>query len=209
MKGLLLPGMVLWLLAPGLLFLSLYRPFGESQARAQSLPDRIGELTLQQTIALTPRQHVLLGTEDATWRRYTTPAGATVWLVAVFCSTNWKSLHPPHICIRGSAMTIHADGTTEVGWRGGRTTVGRLLARTEGDPRDYLGLYAFVGADFVTPSFLSFFLQLAPRALVRARTDACLLRVETFVEGGDLAAAEARARGFMEALLPLAGEALK
>ena len=203
-----LSGVVLWLLAPWLLLLALHRPFSESRGRAVQLPAGIGGATLQENLPLTSREHYLLGTSDATWRRYAAPAGAPLWLVAVF-GTSWKSLHPPHICIEGTGMTIHADGTTEVAWRGGRVRVGRMVARARGDTRDYIGLYAFAGADFVTSSALRLLLELAPRALVRARTDACLLRVETFVDGGDAAAAEARARAFLEALLPVAQEALR
>jgi exosortase len=200
---------VLWLLAPWLLALALYRPFSDSRGRAARLPPSIGGLALQQELPLTAREHYLLGTSDATWRRYAPgAAGGPLWLVAVF-GTSWKSLHPPHICIEGTGMTIHADGTTEVAWRDGRVRVGRMLARTRGDARDYLGLYAFAGADFVTASTLQLLARLAPRALVRARTDACLLRVETFVEDGDEQAAEARARAFLEALLPVAQEALR
>src|SRR5690606_1073312 len=82
---------VLWLLAPGLLFLSWYRPFTVSVGRAERLPAEIGRFTLVEETPLTPREHMLLGTDDAVSRTYRAADGGLVFLVAVFHQHNWKS----------------------------------------------------------------------------------------------------------------------
>jgi hypothetical protein len=73
--------------------------------------------------------------------------------------------------------------------------------------RDYVSLYAFVGQDFVTPSYWRFFFEHAPRAVFRQATSGFLLRVEAFVGEDGQRATEKRCWKMFQAFLP-AGEAL-
>jgi EpsI family protein len=191
---------VLWLLAPALLWLSTYRPPADSRARATRLPVAIGGFTRVDEFGITPRQSELLGTADATWRAYADAGGRRVFVVGVFHEANWKSLHPPRICIEGSGMRIVEDGEITVETGGRRFPAGRILAEHEADRRPYLSLYVFVARDLVTARYGTFFLHHAPRALLRRATAGCLLRVEAWVDG-DVAAAEARLAAFLAELL--------
>jgi len=198
-------GLALWLLAVPLLSLSLYRPVAESSGRAAALPQRLLDFVQQQNYALPDHTFDLLGTRDATWRSYTDGSGASVYVVAVFHASNWKSLHPPHICLEGSDMTITDDVTLRLPDGG---SVGRLLLRSNRDQRPYLSLYAYVAADLCTGSYPQFFWHHLPKALLRVGDAGFLLRVETFADDG-AAAAEARCARLLMALLPAGREALR
>lgn len=194
----------LWLSAPLLLALSLYRPFGDSAGRAEALPAATGSFLLQRRFELTPRYRQLLGTDDAIWRSYRGPDGVPVYVVAVFHEANWKSVHPPDICIAGSNMVLVESGTAQQEVAGQRLLTGRILARERTSGRSYLSLFVYATRDFATGSYAGFFLHHAPRALVRASNAGLLLRVETYVDGGGRSAAEARCRALLAELLPAA-----
>ncbi|GAB4158420.1 MAG: hypothetical protein Fur0037_25950 [Planctomycetota bacterium] len=190
-----------------LLALGLYRPQGESLGRAEKLPERIAGFQLEQRFEMRPRYLELLGTSDAVWRSYLARDGTRLFVVAVFHEENWKSVHPPRLCIEGSGMVITSDEVVPAGadsdW-----TFGRIVAdkATGGPP--YVGLYAYGSKDFVTGSYSSFFWHHAPRALLRAGTAGFLLRVETNADGG-MDAAEAHCRELLLALLAPAMESVR
>jgi hypothetical protein len=136
-----------------------------------------------------------------------------VFLVAVFHEENWKSVHPPRICIEGSDMAIREEG--QVALTGETGTAGRILAYSRTTKLDYLSLYVYGAPGLRTATYFSwspwltsFFWYHAPRALLRRGTPGFLVRVETFAEGeGGMAAAEQRCRDFLTKILP-AAEAL-
>jgi EpsI family protein len=200
-------GWVLWLLAPPLLGLSLYRPFTPSNDRAARIPTEIGTWTLQAEHPLGERGYALLGTDDACWRTYVGQDGEPVYLVAVFHDSNWKSVHPPHICLEGSNMEIVRDdyATIEMGER--LQEVGELLCLSLDRKRDYLSLYLFGAESFTTPSYGGFLSHHLPRALLRASSSGFLMRVETWVGEGGEDAARQRCAAFLAEFLP-AAEAL-
>ncbi|HLU39672.1 MAG TPA: EpsI family protein [Planctomycetota bacterium] len=192
---------VLWLLAPGLLFLSWYRPFTVSVGRAERLPAEIGRFTLVEETPLTPREHMLLGTDDAVSRTYRAADGGLVFLVAVFHQHNWKSVHPPHLCLRGSDMLIEADGTSEpLALPGGGSLIaGRVTTRSRADHRGYLSLFAYGARGLRTGSYSEFVWYHLPRAVLRRSVPGYLVRVEAWLDDG---AAEARCREFLADVVP-------
>lgn len=196
--------LALWLLAPFLLWLSLYRPFTASSGRAERLPKKLGEFTMSSELQLGDNEYALLGTSDAVWRSYRTDAGDEVRIVAVFHQQNWKSVHPPHICLRGSDMTITEDGELSVPTVSGDMTVGRIISRSNRYQDDYLNLYVFGAPGFLTASYLDFFLHHAPMALLRSSVGGFLLRVEVYIDPRDPEGSEARALRMLTAILPAA-----
>ena len=194
---------LLWVVAPLLLALSLYRPFTPSRGLAATLPTELPGYTLWKDIKLTERQTELLGTGDAAWRTYKTDDGNYVFMVAVFHEENWKSVHPPRICLEGSNMDIREDDSFEFpGIEGG--SAGRIVAYSRSKKRDYVSLYLYGAEGLMTPSYLDFFWHHAPKALLRRSTSGFLLRVETFLGRGGMPVAEARCKDFMTKMLPIA-----
>lgn len=200
-----LAGALLWTLAPALLWLSLHRPFAPSQGRAAALPARLGGFTLVDDYALTPRHLELLGTADAVWRTYRDGRGREVVVVLVHHGANWKSVHPPHLCIEGSNMTIRSDGRAALPGGG---EAGRILAWSHDQQRLAVNLYAYGARGLVTPSYARFVLHHAPRALFRAATAGFLIRVAAWADGEDAAAGEALCAEFLTLALPAATEVL-
>lgn len=204
-RTLLWSSLVLWAAAPLLLFLTLHRPFAESRGRAARLPAELGGFRLAKTLPMTERYYRLLGTRDAVWREYRRAEDpGPVWVVALFHQENWKSVHPPHICLEGSDLTIVRDDATDVDVGERRWPVGRILSQSNRTGDLYLSLYVFGARGFVTDSYTSFFLHHAPLALLRRSTSGYLLRVETWVEPDGVAAAEQRCKALLRALIPAA-----
>jgi hypothetical protein len=185
-----------------LLELSRYRPFRESIGWAEAMPETIDGFHMVERLVLLPRYRELLGTSDASWRRYENTGKESVWVIAVFHESNWKSVHPPNICIEGSNMDIVAADTVPVGGEG--ATAGRIIARERSNGRTYVSLFAYGARGFCTGSYWSFFRYHAPRALLRRSTAGFLLRVEAFAGSDGTAGAEALCRRLLEELLPAA-----
>lgn len=191
----------LWAVCPFAFWLTSHRPFTESREAAQRLPASLGEYSLATDHGITPRMEQLLGTSDAIWRTYVAPDDARVYVVLVCHRENWKSVHPPDICLRGSNMILtdsleHDD-------------VGELVLFNEGSGRSYLSLYQYGADGLATGSYSEFFLHHAPRALFRAATDGYLLRIETDFDRGKRDAARARCRGMLEAMQPFLREIVR
>jgi exosortase len=202
---------VLWALAPLLCWLSCYRPPGGGSGRAEALPAELPGFVLSARHEITARYRSLLGTDDATWRTYR-GAGGAVFVVAVFHERNWKSLHPPHICLRGSDMTIRSDSAVELPAGDRKVSVGRIVTWSESEQRPYLSLYAFVAPGLVSGSYFEFFVHHLPRALFRLPVQGCLLRVETWLAEGSAEEPgqdELRARQLFTLLLAKAEELLR
>lgn len=200
---------VLWLLAPALLWLTLHRPFTVASGRAARVPHVVGGFQLASDHALTPREFELLGTDDATWRTYTDRNGAEIFVVVVFHQENWKSVHPPHLCLRGSDMLIDGDGVVMTeGAEGAWFDVGRILASNRVGGRRYLSNFVYGARGLRTASYSGFVLHHLPRAIARVSAPGYLLRVESWIDG-DLEAADARCTGLLLALIPHLEELLR
>lgn len=203
-RGLVASSVILWVLAPLLLLLSSVRPVSLRSDRAAQVPKQLGQYVLQNQRAITPNIERLLGTRDVAWWEYADAEGNVIYLTAVFHDQNWKSLHPPHICIRGSGFDINVDENYAVNLGGRSENIGRLLATLQGSPgSDYVSLYAFVGQDFITPSYLGFYLEHAFPALFRQATPGFLMRIEAFVGKDGAVATEARCLEMFRLFLPV------
>ncbi len=211
-------GLALWLAAGPLLWLGLHRPFVAGAARAERLPTAIADYLLvpraeaeerrfQQHL---PRWRELLGTDDFVWRHYRTGDGAWISLVALFHDTNWKSVHPPRICIEGSNMDIEQDDCVAAPWLGPAGSVSRIVARRRDSGRRYVTLSLFGTRTWLSGDYSEFTWHHLPRALLRRNESGFLLRVEALVpDAGGLPAAERRCAEFLAALVPLAREVLQ
>ncbi len=185
---------LLWIVGSFTLWLSSYRPFTGTRGVAKSLPARIGAYSLSYDTPMTDRQFRLLGTDDAIWRTYTDADGHEIYVVLVCHAENWKSIHPPDICLRGSNMVITEDQQ--------RDGHGELVLFSRDRRSDYVSLYRYGAADLATGSYLGFFLHHAPRALFRAAVGGYLVRVETWVDADGREAAVRRCESFLEAAEP-------
>lgn len=199
-------GWVLWATAPLLALLSFYRP-ASSGGRAPDLPDELGQWRVEREHLLTDRDHTLLGTDDVAWRTYEGIDGEPVFMVAVFHDSNWKSIHPPHICLEGSNMDVVRDDRQTLDLNGREQEMGRLLCQSRDRGMYYLSYYVFGTGEFTSSSYQGFFLHHLPRAVVRASNSGFLMRVETWVGEGGEEAARRRCEAFLADFLP-AAEAL-
>lgn len=199
--------LLLWCVGPLLLALSLYRPVPDSRLRAGALPARVGSFVLAQDHELSARTRELLGTSDAAWRTYRDAAGHEIYLVAVFHEQNWKSVHPPRICIEGSNMTITRETERELD-PGSAARCAVLEAKSNENGRHYLSCSLYGTNDFSTPSYSAFFMHHAPSALLRRNTSGFLLRVEAWGSASSELDLE-RLVGFLRELLPMAREVLR
>lgn len=212
------PAVTLWLLAPALLWLSAYRPFGAQDGRAEQLPAAVAGFALQPRDeeeqrafeAALPRWQELLGTRDFVWRRYRDDEKRLISVVALYHDTNWKSVHPPRICIEGSNMQILRDDFVDAPWLAPGVQVSRIQAQSRADRWSYVTLSVFGTKDWLSGDYWDFTLYHLPRALLRANESGFLLRVESPIYSGETPAdAEARCATFLGALLPSARSLLR
>lgn len=207
---------IAWPLAVLLAWLALYRPLPTRADRAATLPEVVAGFTLvprtadeearfQQNL---PRWRELLGTGDFVWRRYQEAGGGRVHLVALFHDANWKSVHPPRICIEGSNMDIEQDDLVRT-WADG-PIASRIVARSREDGWRYVTLSMFGTASWSHGDYWRFTLHHMPRALLRQNESGFLLRAEAPIRPGESdAAAAARAGRFLRAMLPVAQERVR
>ncbi|MBX3465250.1 MAG: exosortase-associated EpsI family protein, partial [Planctomycetes bacterium] len=208
----------LWLLAGPLLWLGWHRPHVEGAQRAERLPMALAGSELVPRSAAAeerfqrslPRWRELLGTDDFVWRHYRTGDGHWLGVVALFHDRNWKSVHPPRICIEGSDMDIEQDDVVAAPWLGDGASVGRIVARNRTSGRRFVTLSLFGTRDWLSGSYAEFTWHHLPRALLRQSVSGFLLRVESALGAGEpAAAAEARCAAFLRELLPAAREVLR
>ncbi|MCR9247842.1 MAG: exosortase-associated EpsI family protein [bacterium] len=203
----------LWLLTVPVLWLSFYRPAVSGGDRAAQLPttvagynhvprSTVAEQRFQNAL---PRYVELLGTDDFVWREYRDAVGSRVHVVALFHDTNWKSVHPPRICIEGSNMAIEVDDLVPASWLGEGVMLSRIVARSNVDNWQYLTLSVFGTGDWASGDYNDFFWHHLPGALLRQSQSGFLFRVETPVTPGEsLEVAATRCERFLEGVLPAA-----
>jgi EpsI family protein len=202
------PAILLWAVAPIVCFLQFYRPADVGGSRAAAIPVAVGAWRRERTHELTERTYALLGTRDVLWANYADASGDVVTLTAVFHAENWKSVHPPDVCIMGSGYVIESSAVEQVRVAGdGEVEVGTIAA--SGDGGRLWSFYVFGTRGFTTPSYLSFFLHHVPAALLRSATEGFLLRVECLERGGGASAARERCARFMGEVLPVVQEAMQ
>jgi exosortase len=208
----------LWLLAVPLLLLSLHRPAGVSRDRAERLPMALAGYTLMPRSseaeaafqARLPRWRELLGTADFVWRHYRGPQGRDVQLVALFHDANWKSVHPPRICIEGSDMDIERDDLVELPDLGAAVVGSKVVARRRSDGWRFVTLSVFGTTDWLSGDYYAFTWYHLPRALLRANRSGFLLRAESAIWADESEAdAARRCLRFLRAAVPAARELLE
>jgi exosortase/archaeosortase family protein len=204
-------GIVLWCAALPLLALCLYRPFVVGHGRAERLPVMLAgydlvprtpeqEAEFQRKL---PRWNELLGTADFVWRHYSDSGRSHINLVALFHDANWKSVHPPRICIEGNNMSIEEDGVVPAPWLGADVVAGRIVARSNWDQRRYVSLSVYGTRDWTSGDYSQFMWHHLPRAVLRQSESGFLLRVESQVEAREtIADAEARCVRFLGEIVP-------
>lgn len=207
-----------WLAAVPLLALSLYRPVTGGTARAERLPAVIAGFTLVQR---TPEQEAVfkrdlplwraaLGTDDFVWRSYRDDGGAFVTVTALFHDANWKSVHPPRICIEGSGMDIEQDELVPAAWLGERAVASRIVARRRSSGQRFVTISLFGTRAWASGDYSQFAWHHLPRAVLRNNESGFLLRVEAVVRGGEpVPEASARATRLAQQLVPMARELLR
>lgn len=207
---------VAWPLALVLAWLSVHRPLPTHTERAASLPDQVAGFTLVPRTAEEeakfqrdlPRFCELLGTRDFVWRAYRATDGGLVRVVALFHDANWKSVHPPRICIEGSNMDIEQDDLVRT-WVDG-PIASRIVARSRDDGWRYVTLSVFGTSTWSHGDYWRFTWHHLPRALLRQNESGFLLRAEAPIRPGESdAAAAARAGRFLRAMLPIAQERVR
>lgn len=202
-------GVILWLVAPVLLFLGWARTPAVAGDMAAGLPQAFPGFVLAGDNRLTAREYDLLGTRDVAWRTYFDAGREPIYLIAVFHEANWKSVHPPHICLRGSDMDLREDHQVRAILGDRQVDVGEIVAHSKSNGRDYLSWFVFGAPDFVSPSYSAFVWRHVPRALMRRTDRGFLLRVETWIGAGGLAEARERCRAFLAESLPAAEARLR
>jgi exosortase/archaeosortase family protein len=202
-------GLGLWCAAVPLLALSLYRPFVIGHGRAEMLPAALAGYDLvsrtpeeeKQFQHELPRWNEVLGTADFVWRQYS-DGKSHISVVALFHDANWKSVHPPRICIEGSNMTIEEDGLVPAPWLGEDVVAGRIVARSNWDERRYVSLSVYGTRVWVSGDYTKFMWHHLPLAVLRQSESGFLLRVESQLEGGETVRdAEARCAKFLGELV--------
>ena len=208
----------LWLVCGPLLWLSVARPYGGENDRAERLPVALAGFTMQPRSEAEarsfqqslPRWRELLGTDDFVYRRYRDDEQHFVNLVALFHDTNWKSVHPPRICIEGSNMAILEDELVEAAWMPAGARLGRITAESRGYSRRFVTLSVFGTSDWVSGDYWEFFWHHLPRAVLRANQSGFLLRVESPIGSGESADdAAGRCEEFLRSLLSSAQELVR
>ncbi|MBL8753652.1 MAG: exosortase [Planctomycetes bacterium] len=214
------PAVALWLLAPLACGLALYRPAAGPADRAAGLPSSFQG---HEFVPRSPEAEArfqrdrgqfreLLGTDDFVWRTFRAPDGGFVNLTALFHDTNWKSVHPPRICIEGSGFDVQADDTVALPQVAAGLHASRIVARRRSDGRVFVTLTVYGTRDWLAGDYRAFVWHHLPRALLRQAVSGFQLRVESPLAGADgeaLQRAEARCVGFLQALLPYARERLR
>jgi len=154
------------------------------EPRANRVPQQTKSFVAIRDHELSERWYDLLGTRDVCWRSYRhRETGREVVMTAVFHSKNWKSLHPPEVCLRASGFEMTGSEPMEVSIGDAVADLNRLELERRGV--EYTVGYCFGSGDFTTNSYLSFFLHNLPRFVLRQQTQGFLLRVDIELPPGD------------------------
>ncbi|MCC7397381.1 MAG: exosortase [Planctomycetes bacterium] len=202
----------LWPAALLLSWLSFVRPAPAVGDRAERLPTTFAGYRLLPRSADAERRfrrdlpqfRDLLGTDDFVWRHYVDDDQRPLNVVLLFHDHNWKSVHPPRLCIEGSDMAIEADELVPLAGLGAGVLVSRIVARQRRTGSRFVTLSLFGTRDWLSGDYWAFAWHHLPAAVLRRNESGFLLRVESKLENGELpAAAEARCAAFVGTVVPL------
>ncbi len=194
---------LLLLLGLPALGMGFWRPEDSSLGLADRVPRSFEGYTHVREHALSDRDYQLLGTRDVVWRRLRESAsGELLDLTVVFSGRNWKSLHPPELCLEAAGLGIEDRQSRYLDVDELRTEVSLLRADRGRDI--YLICYLFGGPGYETPSFTGYFWRNVPRALLRRGGASYMVRIELPLgETTPSARHEAQLARFLRQLLPM------
>jgi EpsI family protein len=123
-------------------------------------------------------------------RRYQDVTGRVAWLCIVYHENNKYGAHDVPVCYTSQGYAKESLNRWEVPFGHGKLLVNRLLAGKVNDTRVVYYWFAIGGRYFVDSG--EFRRAQMISGLLRNRSEGALVRLETSVEGGDVAAADAR-----------------
>ncbi len=188
--------------------LGFYRPMDSPGRHSEMIPRETQGFRAVADHPLSERWYALLGTRDVVWRDYEhKESGRRLTVTALFHGRNWKSVHPPEVCLQASGFEV--EGLSIRSFPEGDIT--RKIAMLESDyqGRGFLSAYLYGGRDFTTPYYGRFFLENLPSALFRQHTVGYLLRVDVEKRDLDQVQAEALLAGFLKEFLPFMEAAVR
>jgi EpsI family protein len=139
----------------------------------------------------------ILETEDILSREYSRVNEPLIFLAVVYAQENRKVAHPPEICLAGGGWEVEGKKTVEIG--DGFPVV--RLTTAHGLNREVF-YYFYKSGDDLTESYLKQQITSALSIFSGAKASAALIRVSTYVRGGDVEAADRRLEEFTLKLLP-------
>ena len=171
-----MPALLIALGIPALV-LGFWQPAERALGLAKDVPRSFPGYVHVREHALSERDYELLGTRDVVWRRLREESSdALIDLTVVFAGRNWKSLHPPELCLEAAGLGIEDRQSRYLDIDGTRTELSLLRADRSRDV--YLIGYLFGGPGYETPSFTGYFWRNVPRALLRRGGASYMVRIE-------------------------------
>jgi len=186
--------------------LGFYRPTDPPERLSQRLPRVAGSFRAATDHPLSERWYSLLGTRDVLWRDYRhEPSGRVLTVTALFHGRNWKSVHPPEVCLQASGFEVEGRSLRSLGDSGHKVAI--LHADYRG--RGFISAYLYGGRGFTTPFYSTFFLENLPSALFRMHTVGFLLRVDLEMRDLDRLQSETLLADFLTEFLPFMEAAVR
>jgi len=169
-----------------------------------SFPNQIGEWK-SQDLTLSPDILSVLGPGEFLSRIYSAPGQPYIdFFIAYFPSQRTgDTIHSPKNCIPGSGWTPLESSRITIAWPDGTTIpANRYLIEKGADRQLVIYWYQAHGRSMASEYLAKFYL--IADAIRMNRSDGSLVRVVTPISsGGDEAAAEKRAVGFAQQILPM------
>ena len=141
-------------------------------------------------IAADPVSVEILQPDGILMRRYDDPAGHIAWLCIVFHQNNKYGAHDVPVCYTSQGYAKKSLGRAEIPLPDGRLAVNRLVAGKVNDTRVVYYWFA-IGARYFADAGEFRRAQMVS-GLIRNRSYGALVRLETRVDGQDLAGADRR-----------------
>ncbi|MFQ5507298.1 MAG: exosortase C-terminal domain/associated protein EpsI, partial [Planctomycetota bacterium] len=169
--------LVLALLGLPAAVLGCLHPAGLVRPLAALVPRQSEHFVAVRDHPLSERWYRMLGTRDVCWRSYEHRSSARrVVLTNVFHGRNWKSVHPPQVCLKASGFELMGEENHSFEIPEERLTCNVLTASYR--KTRYMIAYVYGGPDFTTPSYFRFFLRNLPKTILRRPIRGFLLRVD-------------------------------
>jgi len=181
--------------------LGFYRPVDPPDRLSAEIPYETTHFEAANDHEISDRWYALLGTRDVVWRDYKhKSSGRLLTVTGLFHGRNWKSVHPPEVCLQASGFEVENLSIRTMAHDASPLQIAMLESEYQG--RKFLSAYLYGGRGFTTPYYSSFFLENLPSAIFRSQTVGFLLRVDIEMRDLDQVQAETLLSGFLEEFLP-------